>query len=150
MDESRDEWSQQIAQDALEQEALRADKRKASIEQIVQGVLEQEAIDAQRRQAYVACAQAEWTGIVTSGTGFFALYVTSLIIQQGSDPLPNLCLFSGLGMGAFPIGVVAGWLTFEIFHRTTIPVRRMAILLAIIGDLTLFGWILVFLSQRVE
>jgi hypothetical protein len=123
--------------------------QQASNERIVQDVLEQEALRAEERRAFIECAQAEWTGIVASGIGILILYLSGLLIQQwSSEPLGILCLFSLLGIGAFPIGVVAGWLAFEVFHRTTIPVRRMAILFAIIGDLTLFGWILVFVSQR--
>ena len=115
---------------------------------VVQDLLEQDALDAERCSACMACAQAQTTGVVVSGIAFLVFYVTSLIIQQRHTDDVILCLFTALGIGAFPLGVVSGWLAFEIFHRTTIPVRRMAILFAIFGDLTLFGWILVFLSQR--
>lgn len=115
-----------------------------------QMVLELEAASSDSRRSLHILNKAQGAGFVTAAMGILA--ALGVIFYWGpqnpASPLAaTLCLFSGCGLIAFPIGVISGWLAHRWFYTTRYSVVGMAIALALIGDLTLAGWTLVFLYQ---
>lgn len=88
--------------------------------------------------------RAQWVGYATSTIGFiiaFALVFACNPAVLSPEPLLGLLL---LLMGAsLPLGLMSGWLAHRLFYRTLVPVNWMAIAFALLGDVTVLGWLFV-------
>lgn len=111
-----------------------------------QVALELEAASGDVRRSLHAATRAQGIGFVTSAIGLLVFLAGMSVWEQGTHRTPlaaTLCLFSGCGLAAFPIGVSAGWLAHRMFYGTRIPVPIMAVTFALLVDFTIFGWIIV-------
>src|SRR5262245_26640601 len=74
-----------------------------------------------------------------------------LIARIAAAPLeqPVLGLLCGIIVVAImtvTVGASIGWLAHRLFWGTTIPVNRMAVAMAILFDVTIFGWVLIIIN----
>ena len=53
-----------------------------------------------------------------------------------------LCFTAGFGLIHAPLGVTCGFLAHRICRNSSVPERWMAIALALLVDVTVFGWLL--------
>ncbi len=111
-----------------------------------QVALELEAASGDVRRSLHAATRAQGIGFVTSAIGLLVFLAGMSLWEQGTHRTPlaaTLCLFSGCGLAAFPIGVSAGWLAHRMYYETRIPVPIMAVTFALLIDFSIFGWIIV-------
>ena len=100
------------------------------------------------RSLVAARRAAGYTANLTMLAISVVLCVLTQITQWAEEPANRIagtlcCFFFCWVCFVMPLGSFAGWLAHRIFYDTMIPVRRMAIVLAFIAVLSVFGWILV-------
>ena len=57
--------------------------------------------------------------------------------------LLNIAVFTACGVAVMPIGIISGWFAHRIFYNSPISPHWMAVVFALIGDLTFLGWLIV-------
>jgi len=108
--------------------------------------LELEAASTDVRRASHAAIHSQRIGFVTSAIGLLIFFAGMTFWEQANHRTPlaaNLCLLSGCGLAAFPIGFFSGWLAHRMFYGTRVPVPVMTVTFALLIDFTIFGWIIV-------
>jgi hypothetical protein len=85
-------------------------------------------------------SDAQRTGIATTSLMTVGLTLGVALTTMNGGVL--CCAFVAWSGIALPMGVISGGLAHRIFYETFVPVQRMAIVFALIGMLSIFGWIL--------
>lgn len=82
--------------------------------------------------------------------GWPAFFVVSIVAVAGLVAVPSPgTLIAGMICGTMTVTIITisvgysiGWVAHRLFWGTSIPVKRMAVVMALIVDLAAFGWIL--------
>lgn len=105
-----------------------------------------ESNEARRVATSIAIRLIGWPAAITFPiwAALIAWFLEMLI--QGSLIFGLLCGPFIVIMVTYGSGISIGWIAHRICWRTTIPVNRVAIAMAILFDLAMFGWLVVILS----
>ena len=60
-----------------------------------------------------------------------------------------ICATAGFALMYAPLGAACGFLAHRLCRASSIPERRMAVALALLVDVTVFGWLLCLLLLRI-
>jgi hypothetical protein len=98
---------------------------------------------SQEEAVAIALKFTAWPALATFLITFFiCLFCGSLRVLESGLFLSGMVFGSMTLLISFPAGTLIGWIAHRTFRSSTIPVARMAIVLAITFDFVIFGWAL--------
>lgn len=107
-----------------------------------------QAAESRSERQSTQADQTGWYAFSTALTGIIVIMVVSLLCDWTEDQRlgPIVLIFSGCGMFALPIGMFSSWISRKCFTDTAFPPGLVAVVISVIGVLSIFGWGLVVAS----
>jgi hypothetical protein len=99
-------------------------------------------IESARFRSKAEAADASWAGFVTALVGTITILVLAILIDttQERRMVVVILILSGCGCFSLPIGLMSGWFAHKYFAGTDFPPSPVAVMMASIVILSIFGW----------